>query len=420
MHLIITAPDPDAAYAIVQATAVDTAGNLHEALLAFMGDLTLDSAVTATPVTHLTWSEEGLIGERVNRQQLEPALWTENGLLHITRTYPNVQTGTFADTGSVMIGSAHHIHECSVLDIDTPDDLEQARRQTTRATIRIEVRGDQLIGSGHVRRQIALAGLLRRHDIVFAAYGLDRIHTELVEAAGYEVAETATYDTIDPDLVLIDDPGLDPVYLHTLMAAGTEFVTFENEVDPAAINALLPGERGGPDWFLPRPEFVGVPPRERNLHQVLVSFGGTDPHRMTERVVGELSRAGFTRVVAATPPTAMRPMDCATVPIESMAAAMHESGLLVTSQGRTVYEAALVGVPTISIAVNEREADHLRLPGIMYLGHRLLVPAGTIAVAAEELLSHQGHVDQPGVSDVVDGRGGARIVAVIEAKLAGL
>ena len=427
MELIITDPDQDATYAIVQATAVDTADNLHEALLAFLGDPTLDSMVTASPVTHLTWSEDGLIGDRVNRQQIRPRLWTENGLLHITRTYPNTQTGAFTDTGSVMIGTAHHIHECEVLDIDTPDDIEQARRQTTRATIWVETRGDQIIGSGHVRRQIALAGLLSRHDIVFAAAGLDRIHIELVEAAGYEVTDApraswrfSGISTKFADLLLIDDPDLDPLYLHRLMAEGTEFLTFENEVDPGAINALLPGQYGGPDWFLPRSEFVGVPPRARNLAQILVSFGGTDPYHMTERVAGELGRRGFPQVVLVKPPTAARHLDCPTVPVESMAAAMHESGLLITGQGRTVYEAALIGVPTISIAVNERESGHLRLPGVVYLGHRHLIPAGTIGDTAEELLSHQGHVSQPGVSDVVDGRGGARIVAVVEAKLAGL
>lgn len=419
MHLIIAEPDPDAVYAIVQATAVDMADDLYEALASFLNDLTLDSMVTATPVNHLTWSEDGLIGERVNRQQIRPHLWTENGLLHITRTYPNKQTGAFTDTGSVMIGAAHRIHECDVLDIDTPDDLEQARRATTRALIRIEARGGQTVGSGHVRRQLALAAQLGRHDIVFADHHLDAIHVELIRDAGYT---TTSAPPGDVDLIIVDDPHVDPLYLHGLVAAEIPFLTFENEIDPDAINALLPGRYGGPDYFLPRPEFVGLPHRPPG-GPIMVSFGGTDPHHMTERVVAELEELwphlvsgtpGPIDLLTITPPLADRTLECPGVRVDSMAAAMWRSSVLITSQGRTVYEAALCGIPTISVAVNEREAGHLRLPGVTYLGHRLLVPEGAIAEAVAESLA------DPARCDVVDGKGAARVIALVEAKLAGL
>ena len=50
---------------------------------------------------------------------------------------------------------------------------------------------------------------------------------------------------------------------------------------------------------------------------------------------------------------------------------MHEADIVITSNGRTVFEIASLGVPSISISQNERETHHTfaqQAEGVIYLG----------------------------------------------------
>ena len=57
--------------------------------------------------------------------------------------------------------------------------------------------------------------------------------------------------------------------------------------------------------------------------------------------------------------------------VKNMAEVMLSADFAITSNGRTVYELAALGIPTITIAQNERETTHLfsyMCNGIVYLG----------------------------------------------------
>jgi len=57
--------------------------------------------------------------------------------------------------------------------------------------------------------------------------------------------------------------------------------------------------------------------------------------------------------------------------VSNMPKLMREADIAITSNGRTIYELTAMGIPTISIAQNDRETLHLFAryhPGIKYLG----------------------------------------------------
>ena len=109
----------------------------------------------------------------------------------------------------------------------------------------------------------------------------------------------------------------------------------------------------------------------------------------------------------------------------SVSSAMAESQLLVTSGGRTVYEAATMGIPTLVIAQNLREVTHVHLGaehGNVYLGLADLVSGRDIAKAVYGLMRFpEPRVEMSARSRMqMDGKGLRRVVRLIEDLMEGL
>jgi spore coat polysaccharide biosynthesis predicted glycosyltransferase SpsG len=69
---------------------------------------------------------------------------------------------------------------------------------------------------------------------------------------------------------------------------------------------------------------------------------------------------------------------------------MMEADLVITSAGRTVYEAAATGTPVVVLAQNAREATHAHLgfdTGVVFLGIGPLVDDGHLVAVVQRLLS---------------------------------
>jgi len=99
---------------------------------------------------------------------------------------------------------------------------------------------------------------------------------------------------------------------------------------------------------------------------------------------------------------------------------MRTSDLLITSGGRTVFEAAAVGIPTIVMAQNLRETTHTHLGyehGNVYLGlGKLVTPQTLLDTVCQVALDHELRVDLS-ARGRPDGKGLDRIVAKIEEAL---
>ncbi|KKK77217.1 hypothetical protein LCGC14_2855830, partial [marine sediment metagenome] len=233
------------------------------------------------------------------------------------------------------------------------------------------------------------------------------------------------------DLVIIDQLDTTTKQVAGYKANGSKVVTIEDQGKGAGhadltINALYkqwtgpswywPNEVSGPKWADLRPEFVGLPTfKVWDTKRVLVMFGGTDPSGLGEQVVklleGSVSTPGRFDVTWVEPHAKI-----------SVAWEMMNHDVLITSAGRTVYEAAAVGIPTIVIAQNARETSHAHLGiGNLYLGVGSVVTDDQIVETVDRLL--QDHVLRQELSDMsrasVDGKGLQRIAWAVEGLLRG-
>ena len=347
--------------------------------------------------SHLIWDDHGpLFESRVNRQGLPP-FWRETGGIQLARAVP---------VGPIdpLVGHPHKLFPIPAdegIDIDDLEDLERARRVMGRKTVALIAVGGGPWGLGHFRRQEAIAQELAHHDLIVVQTGDPR-----------------EWEPLACDLLVLDVLDTGVKRIAQAHANGTKVVTLE-DLGPGAhaadlvVNELYEPEwrdahiLSGPRFAVLRPEFLAAPkfPVREKADRVLVTFGGTDPANLMERVGRIASREAVVETVNGT-----------------MAESMLGVDLVVTSAGRSVHEAAALGVPTISIAANERESRHSHCAGIVRLGLAATLSDDQIEDSVRNVLrSRQLREEMSETSrGQIDGRGTRRIIHHIEALLEGL
>jgi len=321
-----------------------------------------------------------------------------------------------------------------VVDIDSWADLQQVRHKP--ACIKVWFVANENVGSGHVRRVLSLADALQGHLVVFVPTSdTDMSWVEFVRGQGYACFDPADRDgtalvptdvypmppfpLVHPstDLVITDTLGVTP-------HVGQPWISFE-DITPDSnhaslvVNALYrdtrPNAVSGKDWVVVRPEYAALPDYEvsKEGESVLVMFGGTDPSRLVNKVTDALPGYIDSKRMTVVRPGEDRPV----------AELMQTHDLLITSAGRTVYEAALVGIPTIVLAQNSRETTHQHLGfehGNVNLGLGRLVSDETLGRTVRDVLADYDLRCELSQAEGPDGRGIDRIIHRITGILEGI
>lgn len=162
-------------------------------------------------------------------------------------------------------------------------------------------------------------------------------------------------------------------------ATKAKVIVFETELhgdnlDYEVINALYPArhskDRVGPKWFVLRPEFNLVEPKvvTDEIKEILVTFGGVDPTDQSSRMYNILLSKAYShtrrRIILGKGYSGKLLQVSSSKSIEivkdttQISHYMAQADIAITSKGRTIYELAKCGVPTISISQNEREQRH--------------------------------------------------------------
>ncbi len=412
-----------------------------------------DSLASAVRETHLFWFDESgdlaaakpLFAERANRQ------FASHGVLRETGSIQMIKAATLR-AGREMVSDNHLLFETPAdesLDIDTNEDLVLARRRHERGTVVFRVRANERIGSGHVYHCLQLADELADQRLVFLLVDCDPFVFDLVAEHGYEHREESDAEA---DLRALAGPGENLIVndvldtseeeVLTQRAAGYRVVNIE-DLGPGAriadwvVNALYPPTVDAGDhvsfgsaYATLRPEFHDVPQRDvrERPERVLISFGGTDPGRLGPRCARLLAGridARVRAVVGPGAPDADFPEGVDVVHnVTSMAAEMTAADLVLTSAGRTVYEAAACGTPVAVLAQGARDATHAHLSlesGVVFLGIGPLTDDEHVAGVVERLLADvrlRGELSER-LRGSVDSSGAARIAHRIRGMLRG-
>ncbi len=370
-----------------------------------------DSVISVKNHPHLAWVEgdDGKIvpayKERLNRQYLPP-YYEETGAFVVSRrevVSPKSRLGR-------NIG-VYEISENESIDIDSFNDLRLAEEILSSKTVAFYVNGNNNLGLGHIYRVLELADeFYCKPDILFdsnqtslSSFG-DTKHN-LVPVNGERGLFEYLYKHKYPIFIndILDTSGVYMARLRELLGGdGVTIVNFEDDGEGAdfadlVVNALYESGwsgsvRGnmfcGEQYYIAPKQFLfydSLAVRE-NVSSVFICFGGSDPQSYTEQLLDivtsdEYSSLSFTVVLGRAKRNAQEIIERfkqrsnikVYYDVSNMPALMLMNDIAITSRGRTAFELALLGIPTISMAQNEREMMHGFVSvknGFEFLGYR--------------------------------------------------
>ncbi|MFQ3214257.1 MAG: CMP-N-acetylneuraminic acid synthetase [Marivirga sp.] len=362
-------------------------GSLDQAISLMLEKPEVETVIAAVNDTHLTWSYSPTgqyvpnYEARVNRQQL-PQVFKETGSFFISRAHivtPNSRIGSMVELFQLPS------HEA--IDIDTFQDWSVCEYLLKRKTILFSVSGYPEIGLGHVYNCLILASEILDHDIIFLVDRKSKLAYDKIKSYNYRVliqqSEYLMDDIIKlkPDFIINDRLDTTTEYITILKAEGITNINFE-DLGPGAnkadlvINAIYPEQDSpanhyfGSTYFCAREEFFLHEEKVINpiVKNVLISFGGTDPNNFTEKVLEIIYPICKLKGIQIHVVLGLGYMhDLRTEVFEevsfhdnvnSISEFMYNADVAFSSAGRTVYELALMGTPSIILAQNERELTH--------------------------------------------------------------
>lgn len=350
-----------------------------------------DTIISATNKPHLSWGKkDGVIvknyEKRLNSQEL-PANYLETGGFLITRRECVNENGRIGEKVNIF-----EITEDEAIDIDTYSDWVLAENILRRKKIMFRTVGKRQVGMGHVYRCLTLAYKLTGHDIIFVSSKDSDIGIEKIKESNFPVITIENESEFEeilknekPDILVNDILDTTAEYMQMVTKYVKRVINFEDvgsgaKYADAVINALyekgekLHNEYYGSKYFCIRDEFLEEQPKDfsEDVENVLVIFGGADPSDLTGRLYDICSvlhdkhpnikfhfLLGFAYPYADKILTDEAKNIFVHKDVKRVSSYMSQMDLAITSQGRTVYELASMGVPSIVLAQNEREAEHV-------------------------------------------------------------
>ena len=385
-----------------------------------------DTLMSIKDETHLYWTKKDgrftpLYKERKNRQYLDP-IYKETGAILISKRWSTTENNRIG--GKIFL---FEIPKEESIDIDTYQDWWIAENLLKKQTVVFRVDGDGEIGLGHVYRMITLANrIVFNHNLIFLMDKTKNIGIEKIREYNHPIRTFRGVDELfeileelNPNIIINDILDTDKEYITKLKNRGYFIVNFEDlgggsEVADVVINALYensyPPENHyyGYKYVCLRDEFYIFPKKEIKVgvEEILITFGGTDPNNLTLRTLGAMERLDLKNIcmnvvlgLGYTPKKELyHYVDKLKAKgfkislkesVKLMSKEIYNADIVITSNGRTIYEVASIGTPCISISQNEREVRHLFVHtsrSIIYLGMAYNMSEEDIASAIKKLI----------------------------------
>jgi len=265
------------------------------------------------------------------------------------------------------------------------------------------------IGMGHIYRSITLSSKFSCHNAYFFSHRDAVLGIKKLESLNYKVNTFRDYDGLindlkakEMDIVINDILDTDYRYISELKNNGFFVVNFEDMGDGSNIcdilfNALYEyaGNSSesayyGYEYECLREDIYKYPIKGEVAHEannILIGFGGTDINNATQKVLKALDNidVGDKKITVILGIGykhekeifdfigKMKIRNNITVyrDVLSMAKYIYEADLVISGNGRMVYEVVSIGTPLIVCSQNERELLHTFYkicPGIKYVG----------------------------------------------------
>lgn len=348
----------------------------------------VDTLISAINRPHLAWIDEGDIRkpaykERLNRQYL-PAYYLETGAFFISKgsaVQPNTRFGGKCDI--------FEISEDEAVDIDTFEDLKNVENILSRKKVAIYVNGNTKRGMGHIYRSLELADeFYSKPDIYYDSNQTDRAvfgdttHNLIpVDGIGelLTVLKEKQYDILINDIL---STSIDYMIALRKSLPNAKIVNFEDDgegiykadlvINSLYQDSLVPHVKSGERYYISSKTFMFYAPIKvkEQVEKVFISFGGADPQNYSDRLLNIITNEKykalqFVVILGRAKLNVEKLMEYnkysnieVLYDVKNMPEIMSSCDIGVTSRGRTGYELAILGIPSIAMAQNEREEKH--------------------------------------------------------------
>ena len=348
----------------------------------------LDTLISAINAPHLSWGEKDgkkipNYTERLNRQYMPPC-YMETGAFVVSKANVvtiNTRIGKKVDVFELSEEEAH--------DVDTFEDLQSVAATLEKKKVAIYVNGNNKRGMGHIYRALEIADeFFVKPDIYYDVNQTDRnvfgkTTHNLIPVDGiaelFDRCKTNQYTVFINDIL---STSIDYMIGLRRVLPNAKLVNFEDDGEGAikadmVFNALfhdseLPHIYAGEKYYISAKTFMFYEPIEikNEVKRVFISFGGADPQDYSDRLLAIVSKDEYKKyqfiVVLG---RAKNNVDAlleynkyenieVVYDVANMPEIMSKCDMGITSRGRTGYELAMLGIPTISMAQNQREEKH--------------------------------------------------------------
>ncbi len=399
-------------------------GSLDQAIFMAM-EKDLDTVISVINNPHLSWSEKN--GQKIpnytvraNRQYLDPE-YSETGAFVISKTS--------IITKHTRIGRKTDVFELSEsesIDIDNFFDLIVAKNILKNEHIGFYVNGNSSIGTGHIYRVLELADEFdSKPDIYYDSnqtkpkiFG-NTTHNLIPIKDQYDLfgkLQDSTYTIFINDIL---DTTTDFMLSLRKALPTSKIINFEDEGEGSiladlTINALYPKSNStkvqcGADYFIANKNLLFYQPIRIRPHveKVLITFGGADPKKYTEQILKIIQSPKYENIhftilfgkAKENSDEIIRSIKSPNIQafkdVKNVPEVMSQHDLAITSRGRTCYELAILGIPTLVMAQNEREERHTFANsdnGFTYIG--MSPSLNTIKKSLDQLLTSSIEVRQ--------------------------
>lgn len=351
-------------------------------------DNDLDTLISAINAPHLSWRiKDGKkvpnYTERLNRQYLPPC-YMETGAFVISKASivtPETRIGEKVDV--------YEIPKDESQDVDDFDDLRSVEAALDREKVAIYVNGNNKRGIGHIYRALEMADeFYSKPDIYYDTNQTDpkvfgvTTHN-LIPVNGihelFNICKEKQYTIFINDILATS---LDYMIGLRSVLSDAKIINFEDDGEgilkaDLVFNALyhegdLPQVKAGEKYYISGKMFMFYEPIKigENVKKVFISFGGADPQNYSDRLLGIISKEEyrdyqFVVVLGRAKSNVEALMKYnkyeniqVLYDVSDMPEIMSSCDIGITSRGRTGYELAILGIPSISMAQNHREEKH--------------------------------------------------------------
>lgn len=359
-----------------------------DAAIKYTIDNDLDTVISAINAPHLSWGEkDGMkvpnYTERLNRQYLPPC-YMETGAFVVSRASvvtPKTRIGAKVDV--------YEVPEDESQDVDTFEDLRSVAATLDRQKVAIYVNGNNKRGIGHIYRALEMADeFYVKPDIYYDTNQTDpkvfgKTTHNLIPVNG--IAELFDRCKQNEYTVFINDiltTSIDYMIGLRSVLPKAKIVNFEDDGEgiikaDLVFNALFheteyPQVHAGEKYYISGKTFMFYEPIEikEKVKRVFISFGGADPQNYSDRLLNMICKPEykdyeFVVVLGRAKYNVDALMEFnkydnieVLYDVSNMPELMTSCDVGITSRGRTGYELAILGIPSISMAQNQREEKH--------------------------------------------------------------